>query len=65
MMLVILAGMVVAMLFQSILIVFLTRKLARCIANVETHDVSIRRLNHRVIGEQYPVKTAGLPPKLL
>jgi hypothetical protein len=56
MILAVLAVVITLLAFQGIIIFMQARRIKACEAKLEDSDVSIRRLNNRVIGEQYPIK---------
>jgi len=45
----------------GVAIYMVSKRLGACEQLLEMQDVSIRRLNHRVIGEQRPVKGLVIP----
>jgi len=49
---------------QGVIIYRLIKRVDKLTEFLDRHDVSIRRLNHRVIGEQRPIKGVH-PEKLL
>lgn len=57
---------IVILVLQSAAIFIQARAITRCKNQLESHDVRILRLNHRVVGEQQPVKgTVKLPDSFL
>ena len=62
---IILSIIIVCIVLQSIVIYTQAKKISTNKNQLEDHDVSIRRLNHRIIGDQRPVKGIKLPSKMI